>query len=187
MLVVFTSTSSLESAGSSATSTHPEKSVNRPRTFVRMCRATNSTAVCAGSSSYLPAGGAWILSTSSTARAISSAPLSIGPSTCEPGMDTHYSGVAMEDGGDAGYAGEDGRSNRLRELPGGRPARGPTLGAPDRVGAARRGAPLLDPQGRDPGDLGHPPVGAAPRARDGGDRHPVGLALHAGPDRVRPQ
>src|SRR6266545_6851369 len=57
MLPVFTSTSTCESWGESPTSIVPVKSVNCPRTFDSMCRATNPTTVWVGSSSYVPTGG----------------------------------------------------------------------------------------------------------------------------------
>ena len=50
------STSTLESSGVSPTSIVPATSVKRPRTFVSMCRATNSAVVCSGSISQVPAG-----------------------------------------------------------------------------------------------------------------------------------
>ena len=56
MLAVLISTFTDESSGFSATSMVPENSVNRPRTLVNMCRATNSTDVWARSSSYVPGG-----------------------------------------------------------------------------------------------------------------------------------
>ena len=51
MLAAFTSTSTRESWGESPTSIVPVKSVNCPRTFDSMCRATNPTTVWVGSSS----------------------------------------------------------------------------------------------------------------------------------------
>jgi len=51
MLSVFTSTSTRESCGESPTSILPLKSVNCPRTFDSMCRATNPTTVWTASSS----------------------------------------------------------------------------------------------------------------------------------------
>src|SRR5205809_2184322 len=57
MLLVLTSTSTCEACGDSTTSILPLKSVNCPRTFDSMCRATNPTTVWVGSSSYLPTGG----------------------------------------------------------------------------------------------------------------------------------
>src|SRR5438874_8604124 len=57
ILPVFTSTSRCESCGESPTSIVPVNSVNCPRTFESMCRATNPTTVWVGSSSYVPAGG----------------------------------------------------------------------------------------------------------------------------------
>src|SRR5437016_9305669 len=57
MLPVFTSTSTRESSGEPPTSIVPVNSVNCPRTFDSMCRATNPTTVWVGSSSYMPTGG----------------------------------------------------------------------------------------------------------------------------------
>ena len=66
-LAVTISTATEESSGRSATSICPENSVKRPRTLVSMCRATNSTDVCATSSAYVPAAGSSRPSTSLTA------------------------------------------------------------------------------------------------------------------------
>src|SRR5437868_5685407 len=74
MLPVFTSTSTRESSGESPTSIVPVNSVNCPRTFDSMCRATNPTTVWVTSSSYLPTGGIdtpWYSRPSSAVCAIS--------------------------------------------------------------------------------------------------------------------
>src|SRR5215211_3908239 len=57
MAWVCTSTSTRESSGESPTRIVPVNSVNCPRTFDSMCRATNPTTVWVRSSSYVPAGG----------------------------------------------------------------------------------------------------------------------------------
>src|SRR6266545_3967337 len=64
MLAASISTSVSESSGFSAIWIVPENEANRPRTLVRIWRATTSTLVCAGSSSQIPVGGNATLSTS---------------------------------------------------------------------------------------------------------------------------
>ena len=76
-----TSTSTEELSGVSPTSIEPVNSVNRPRTLLIMCRATNSIVVCLGSS-VVRAGGRrrrWLTSTPVSACDMWSSPFGSGP------------------------------------------------------------------------------------------------------------
>ena len=84
------------------------------------------------------------------------------------------------------YDGGDGHgTRRLRELPGGRPARRRSAGCPRSCGCCST-APAATPCcGSDPGDLRHGPLRAAPGAGGRRHPHPIGHALDARADRVR--
>ena len=89
MLAVAISTPTEESSGRSATSIVPENSVKRPRTLDNMWRATNSTAVWATSSSYVPAAGSVTPSVSATVCDMPSLLVLLATASCDDRLRSH--------------------------------------------------------------------------------------------------